>query len=164
MKKLLFLFVVVPFIVFGQVTLEERLENEIIIEGNVSDVYGLPLSGVSILIKGKSNGIKTDFDGNFNLKAEKGTVLVINSAGFKTTEITVGNQIKINIILGDEFKSEKTKALTKSDYRKKRRADNKVRRDSRRGKNTNTTDLNNEMLKAVGRTVKTAIKKNSRNN
>ena len=107
MKKLLFLFVVVPFIVFGQVTLEERLENEIIIEGNVSDVHGLPLSGVSILIKGKSNGIKTDFDGNFNLKAEKGTVLVINSAGFKTTEITVGNQIKINIILGDEFKSEK---------------------------------------------------------
>ena len=130
----------------------------------MSDVNGLPITGAGILIKGKSNVIKTDFDGNFNLKAEKGTVLVIASAGFKTKEFTMGNQIKINIILEDEVKSEKIKALTKSDYRKKRRADNKARRDSQKGKNANTADLNNEMLKAVGRTVKGAIKKNSRNN
>ena len=164
MRKLLILFVIVPTIAFGQVTLEEGLKNEIIIEGNVSDVNGLPLTGAGILIKGKSNVIKTDFDGNFNLKAEKGTVLVIGFSGFKTKEFTVGNQIKINIILEGEVKSGKIKALTKSDYRNKRRADNKARRDSQRGKNANTTDLNNEILKAAGRTVKGAIKKNSRNN
>ena len=98
MRKLLILFVIVPTIAFGQITLEEGLKNEIIIEGNVSDVNGLPLTGAGILIKGKSNVIKTDFDGNFNLKAEKGTVLVIGFSGFKTKEFTVGNQIKINII------------------------------------------------------------------
>ena len=157
MKKLLFLFVAVPFIVFGQVALEGDLKNKIIIEGNVSDVNGLPLIGASVLIKGKSNVIKTDFDGNFNLKTEKGTVLVVSSIGFKTKEFTVENQIKIIIIMEDDVKSEKIKALTKSDYRKKRRY-------SRRVKIANTADLSNDMLKAVGRTVKTAIKKNSRNN
>jgi hypothetical protein len=123
------------------------------------------LAGASVVVKGTSIGASTDFDGNFSITLQpNNNVLLVSYVGYKNSEITVGNQIKINIILGDEFKSEKTKALTKSDYRKKRRADNKVRRDSRRGKNTNTTDLNNEMLKAVGRTVKTAIKKNSRNN
>ena len=164
MKKLLFLLITFPVIVFGQVTLEQGLKNEIIIEGNVTDVYGLPLTGAGILIKGKTNVIKTDFDGNFKLKAENGTVLVIGAAGFKTKEFTVGNQIKINVILEDEVKSEKIKALTKSDYRKKRRADNKARRDAQRGKNVNNADLNNDLLKAAGRTVKGAIKKNSRNN
>ena len=130
----------------------------------MSDVNGVPLSGVSLLIKGKSNVIKTDFDGKFNLKAGEGTVLIISCAGFKTKEITLGNQIKINIALVDEVKSENIKALTKSDDKKKRRADNKARRNSRRGKNANTLDLKDEMLKGVGRTVKTAIKKHSRKN
>ncbi|MFL1011496.1 carboxypeptidase-like regulatory domain-containing protein [Flavisericum labens] len=159
MRKLLILFIAFPIIVFGQVNLEEGLKNEIMIEGNVSDVHGLPLTGADILIKGKSNVIKTDFDGNFNLKAEKGTVLVIGSSGFKTKEFTVENQVKVNIILEDEVTSEKTKALTKSDYRKKRRADNKARRDAQREKNTNDIDLNNEILKAVGRSAKGAIRK-----
>ena len=163
MRKLLLLLVVVPTIVFGQVTLEESLKKEIVIEGNVSDVNGIPLTGVALLVKGISNVIKTNFDGNFNLKAEEGAVLIISYSGFKTKEITVGNQIKINITLEDEVKSEAIRAITKSDIRKKRRADNKARRDSRRGKNVKTLDLKDEMLKAAGRSVKGAIRKNRNN-
>ena len=163
MKKLLFLLVIVPTIAFGQVTLEEGLKKEIAIEGNVSDVKGMPLTGVTLLVKGISNVIKTNFDGNFNLKAEEGAVLVITCSGFKTKEITVENQIKINITLEYEVKTETIKALTKSDIRKKRRADNKARRTTQRRKNVDPLELEEELLKAAGRSVKGAIRKNRKN-
>jgi hypothetical protein len=161
MRKLLLLLVIVPTIAFGQVTLEEGLKKEIVIEGNVSDVNGMPLTGVAILVKGISNLIKTNFDGNFNLKADEGAVLIISCSGFKTKEITVGNQIKMNITLEDEVKSKTIRTLTKSDIRKKRRADNKSRRDAQRGKNVE--DLDDWLLKSAGRSVKGAIRKNRNN-
>ena len=68
MKKLLILFIAIPIISFGQVTLEEDLKKKIIIEGNVSDVNGMPLVGATIFVKGVSNVIKTNFDVFFFLK------------------------------------------------------------------------------------------------
>lgn len=161
MKKLLLVFVFAPSISFGQVTLEEGIKKEIVIEGNVSDVNGISLIGVSVFIKGSSNVIKTNFDGDFNLKAEEGAVLIISFSGFKTKEITIENKIKINIILEDEVKSKTIKALSKSDIRKKRRADNKAKRDAQRGKNVD--DMDDWLLKAAGRSVKGAIRKNRKN-
>lgn len=154
---------VVPTIALGQETLDMSLKKEIVIEGKVRDVNGMSLTSAAILVKDTSNVIKTNFDGNFNLKAEEGTVLIISCSGFKTKEITVGNQNKINITLEDNVKSETTGALTKSDIRKKKRADNRARRDAQRGKNTNAEGLDDWMLKAAGRSVKGAIRKNRNN-
>lgn len=161
---------VVPINVVGQVTHEEGLKKEIVIEGNVSDVNGMPLTGVGLLIKDKSNEIKTDFDGNFNLKASEGTVLIISCSGFKTKEITVGNQSIINITLEDEVKSENIRALTKADIRKKRRSDNKARRVDNKarhkaqiGKNVENSDLGYWLLEATGRSIKGEIRKNRNN-
>ena len=161
MKKLLILFIAIPIISFGQVTLEEDLKKKIIIEGNVSDVNGMPLAGATIFVKGVSNVIKTNFDGDFSLKAEEGTVLIINCSGFKTKEITIGNRVKITIILEDKVKSKPIKTLTKSDIRKKKREDNKAKRGSQSSKNTE--DLDDWLLKSAGRTAKTAIIRNRNN-
>ncbi|MFH6769547.1 carboxypeptidase-like regulatory domain-containing protein [Gaetbulibacter aquiaggeris] len=163
MRKLLVLLFVLPTISLGQVTMVEGLKKEIVIEGNVRDLNGMPLNDATLLVKGLSAVIKTNFDGNFDLKVNEGAVLIISCAGFKTKEITVGNENKINITLEEEVKSKIKRPLTVSEIRKQRREARKEKRDAQRGKNVNTLDLKDEMLKAAGRSVKGAIRK-TRNN
>lgn len=57
------------------------------VKGIVKDQKGEPLIGVSILVKGTTNGTASDFDGNFALDAKKGDVLVFSFIGFKSQEI-----------------------------------------------------------------------------
>lgn len=69
------------------------------VTGIVSDDTG-PLPGASILLKGTTNGVVTDFDGNYsinNIPADG--VLQFSFVGFKTKEIAVNNQTQINIVL-----------------------------------------------------------------
>ena len=60
----------------------------------------IPLVGVSILIKGTSQGTSSDFDGNYELKNIKnGDLLVFSYIGYKTQEISIDNQSSLNISL-----------------------------------------------------------------
>ena len=68
------------------------------ISGTVSDSSG-SLPGVSVLIKGTSKGVETDFDGKYTLKAKSGAVLVYRYLGYKTTEKTIGASSVINVTL-----------------------------------------------------------------
>ena len=62
-----------------------------------------PWAGASIVEKGTSNGTVTDFDGNFSINVDgENSVLVISYLGFKTQEITVGNQITITVNLQED--------------------------------------------------------------
>ena len=66
------------------------------IEGVVNDVKGLPVPGANVVIKGTKNGVLTDFDGVFKIKAKTGDVLLISSLGFDKKEVKIkGNSIKI---------------------------------------------------------------------
>jgi TonB-linked SusC/RagA family outer membrane protein len=70
------------------------------ISGKVIDaVTGQAMPGVSIALKGTSRGTATDIDGNFSLNATLGDVLVLNSLGFLTKEVAIGNQVSLNISL-----------------------------------------------------------------
>lgn len=61
------------------------------VSGSVSDDFG-PLVGVSIHVKGTTNGTVTDMDGNFSLEAKLGDILVISYVGYLTIEhkVTAG--------------------------------------------------------------------------
>lgn len=48
---------------------------------------GEPLIGVSVLIKGTSQGTMTDIDGNYTIKADEGATLVFSYVGYTTREI-----------------------------------------------------------------------------
>ena len=73
------------------------------IRGNVKDVNGEPLIGVSISVKGRSGqGTVTDIDGNFTLQCEKGNVLSFSYIGYKTQEIPLKGQTAINITMMDD--------------------------------------------------------------
>ena len=69
------------------------------ISGKITDDVGSPLPGVSILVKGTTNGTATDNDGNYSLTVAPDAVLVISFIGFKTTEVEVGNRTEVNVSL-----------------------------------------------------------------
>src|SRR4051794_31673326 len=71
------------------------------ITGTVSDNSGLPLPGVSVLVKGTQSGAQTDLDGKYLIKASPKDVLVFSYIGMKTQEITAGNT-SINVKLKDD--------------------------------------------------------------
>lgn len=73
------------------------------INGVVSAEGGLPLPGVTILIKGSTSGTATDFDGNYQLNASTNDVLVFSFIGYKSKEITVGNKTTINVTLAENL-------------------------------------------------------------
>ena len=76
------------------------IQQEIEIVGTVKDSDGIPLPDASIIIKGTSIGVVTDFDGNFKISVPNtSSTLVISYIGMTTQEVTVGNQTTIDIVL-----------------------------------------------------------------
>ena len=73
------------------------------ITGTVSDAMG-PIIGASVVIKGTSNGVATDFDGNFILNASQGQTLVISYIGYITKEIKIDAKANYNIFLEEDKK------------------------------------------------------------
>ncbi|UBZ07606.1 SusC/RagA family TonB-linked outer membrane protein [Salegentibacter mishustinae] len=69
------------------------------ITGTVVDEDGLPLPGVTVLVKGTNQGTQTDFDGNYSIAANQGDVLVYSFVGMKTSEYTVANNDTIDVTL-----------------------------------------------------------------
>jgi len=69
------------------------------ITGKVVDEKGEPLVGVSIRIKGSTNGTQSDANGNFSINAPANAVLVISYIGFTTKDVPVGGKTSVNITL-----------------------------------------------------------------
>ncbi|SDS55630.1 SusC/RagA family TonB-linked outer membrane protein [Gramella sp. MAR_2010_147] len=69
------------------------------VSGTVTDQDGLPLPGVTVIIKGTSTGVQTDFDGNYNIEASQSDVLVFSFVGMKTAEYPVGSTNIVDVVL-----------------------------------------------------------------
>lgn len=67
------------------------------IKGKVTDEFGEPLPGASIVIKGTAIGTVTDVNGNYALSAVSDDVLMFSFIGMITQEVLVGNQTSIDI-------------------------------------------------------------------
>ena len=72
------------------------------ITGTVTDQDGIPLPGASVIIKNSTTGTQTDFDGNYTINAETGSVLVFSYVGQQTREQTIGANSTINIELAQD--------------------------------------------------------------
>ena len=71
----------------------------ITVKGKVSSTDGELLPGVNVKVKDATIGTITDFDGNYQLKVNKGEVLEFTYIGFKKLAIKVGNQRDWNVEL-----------------------------------------------------------------
>jgi len=77
----------------------ETLQQGIVVTGTVADKSG-PLIGVSIAIKGTTQGTVTDIDGNFTITVpDKESVLQFFFVGYTTQEIVVGDQKILNLTM-----------------------------------------------------------------
>jgi TonB-linked SusC/RagA family outer membrane protein len=83
------------------------------ISGTVTDEGGEPLPGVTIIIKGTTNGTVTNVDGNYTLSnITENATLVFSFVGMLTQEVIVGNQTSIDVKMAvDAFGIEEVVAI-----------------------------------------------------
>ena len=82
------------------VTKARPLAADVTVSGKVVDEKGVELPGVTVTVKGGTQGTTTDGTGSFRLTVpESSTVLVFSYVGFIKQEITVGNQSSITVTL-----------------------------------------------------------------
>lgn len=92
------------------------------ISGTITDNNGIPLPGVSVMVKGSSAGTATDFDGNYSLEVEDGAILEVSFMGFKTLEVPVENQDVINMTLDADTEGLDEVVVTAQGIKKSKRA------------------------------------------
>ena len=72
------------------------------VTGKVTDASGEPIPGVSVLVKGTTNGTITDLDGNYSLSVPTGSSLAVSCIGFVTQDVLVGDRSIINVTLEED--------------------------------------------------------------
>lgn len=73
------------------------------VSGKVTDLSGFPLPGVTVIIKGTTNGTITDPDGNYTIgNVPENATLVFSFVGMITQEIPVAGKQTINVTLEEE--------------------------------------------------------------
>lgn len=73
------------------------------VSGTIVDSKGEAIIGVNVMVKGTTNGVITDLDGNFTLSnvSEK-AILSISYIGYKGQEISVAGRSKLKIVLQED--------------------------------------------------------------
>ena len=97
MKKQVFIFLMLFLTTLG---LFAQTSN---ITGTVSDKNKAPLPGVTIVIKGTTNGTVTDIDGKFSISASSGDVLQFSFVGMQAKEVTITDNSDLSIVLIEDM-------------------------------------------------------------
>ena len=92
------------------------------VSGTVSDSTG-PLPGASVVEKGTTNGLETDFDGNFTITvADENAILLVNFLGFIQKEIPVAGTSEFTIQLEEDAESLEEVVITAQGIKKSKKA------------------------------------------
>jgi hypothetical protein len=70
--------------------------------GTVTDTSGEPLIGVSVLLKGTTNGTVTDLNGSYILLVPSGAVISFSYVGYITQELEAGNRTRLDVRLAED--------------------------------------------------------------
>lgn len=90
---ILFFALLAPLNVFAQ---------SVQLTGTVVDTAGDPVIGASVLEKGTTNGLITDFDGNFTLTVNPQATIVISYIGYKTQEISLNGRTQLKVTMEED--------------------------------------------------------------
>ncbi len=64
----------------------------------VDAATGEPIVGASVIMKGTSYGVVTDYDGRFSIDTPEGSNLVITYLGYQTTEVKASKNMRVSIV------------------------------------------------------------------
>ena len=83
---------------------------------------GLGLPGVSVLIKGTTNGTTSDANGKFSVSASPNSKLVFSFIGYKTMEVDVANRSVIDLAMSEDASQLNEVVVTALGINKEQRA------------------------------------------
>ncbi|WP_055395979.1 SusC/RagA family TonB-linked outer membrane protein [Flagellimonas eckloniae] len=97
-KKLLTAFIALIFMVAGYAQ-QKTVTGTVTIDGE-------PLPGVNVVVKGTSNGVSTNFDGNYSINInDSDTVLIFSYLGFETQEASIDGRTVVNVVMVESAES-----------------------------------------------------------
>lgn len=95
------LLVSVPETMLAVESVQTVLQQGRTISGKVTDQNGEPIIGANVVVKGTSNGVITDVDGNFELRNASGK-LVVSYIGYPTQEVSISGKSNLLIRLSED--------------------------------------------------------------
>jgi len=82
---------------------KDRQQQEIVVTGKVTDKDGNTLPGVTVVLKGTTQGTVTNAEGNYSISnIPDGAILQFSFVGMRTQEFEVGTQTSIDVTLAQE--------------------------------------------------------------
>lgn len=99
-KRILFVFISIQLALLGMSNMSAQ---SVAVSGVVKDaVTNEPLIGATVMVKGTTNGVSTDANGNYSIKAKAEDILVCQIIGYKNQETKVGTRSVINFVLSED--------------------------------------------------------------
>ncbi|MCZ4695401.1 TonB-dependent receptor [Ancylomarina euxinus] len=86
----------------AQITKAQELKNLKITGTLKCSEDNQPVVGATIIVKGTTNGVAADFDGNFTIVANHDDILLISSIGYASTEIKIGTKTHFDLSLSPD--------------------------------------------------------------
>ena len=74
-------------------------QNEKTVTGLVSDESGIPLPGVTVVIKNSTKGVITDLDGKYSIGVPPNSALLFSFLGMETQEVKTDNRSEYHVQL-----------------------------------------------------------------
>lgn len=79
-------------------------QQERVVRGTVVDEKNIPITGVSVIIKGTATGTQTNVDGKFSLRvSEANQILVLSFLGMVNTEVSVSGKTEVTVTMKDNL-------------------------------------------------------------
>jgi TonB-linked SusC/RagA family outer membrane protein len=76
-------------------------QQDITVKGHIQDKQGTSIPGVSVKIKGTSQGTVTQADGNFSILAPSTATLELSSVGYEGQNVVLNGRTQLNITLSE---------------------------------------------------------------
>lgn len=149
----------ISFLIFPTIDMSASSFESYTVVGKVTDATGEPLVGVSILVKGKSVGTTSDLEGTFSLQTDKNDILVLSYIGYKTKEVKITDNRRLNISLDEDAKQLNEVVVVGYGSQKKATITGAV--DAVSGKEMNVAFSSNMQNMLTGKLSGVAVRQNS---
>ena len=74
---------------------------QVIVSGTVTDMQDNPLIGAAVLVVGTTNGVITDLDGKYTIKAQSGQSLKFSYVGYQEQTIKINGRTNIDVQMAE---------------------------------------------------------------
>lgn len=92
------------------------------ITGKVTDINGILLPGVSIIVVESNKGTTTNFNGEYSISAQEGNTLKFTFIGMRTQNVKVGGNTTMDVLLQDDIEQLNEAVVTAFGIKKEKRS------------------------------------------